>query len=54
MTTTPTGPQRPGRRRRRPARGPARPVDLLWAAVLRRFRDHVHETRPHPEPEDRR
>jgi hypothetical protein len=62
-----TRPPRPGRPRRRPAARPG-PVDLLWATVLRRFRDHVHGTRtdtgtdtatdtvprPDPDREDRR
>jgi hypothetical protein len=53
-----TRPPRPGRRRR-PVRAPGGPADLLWATVLRRFRDHVHrddpETRPdtHPDPDTR-
>lgn len=54
----PTMPRRPGRRRprSRPVREQRSPVDLLWATVLRRFRDHVHGTEPDPEPEreDRR
>jgi hypothetical protein len=41
-----TTPPRPGERRpRRPRRrDPARRLGMMWADVLRRFRDHLHTT----------
>jgi hypothetical protein len=41
-----TTPQRPIKRRLRRARrrDPARHLGMMWADVLRRFRDHLHTT----------
>ena len=48
-----TRPPPPGRRRRRGAERPRDAVELLWATVLRRFRDRVHETDPENRPDPR-
>jgi hypothetical protein len=50
-------PGAPARRRRRHAAADAdlspRPLERMWALVLRRFRDHVHSNNPTKDDDER-